>query len=220
MSANVQKSLETFQTSHVYFMFSTFGQMGQDYYTFLFSVNCTFTIHQIGRGSHLDRNKPFIFPKFVTKFLFILFTDGLREKIGIPIIKPRWMKEIYLGYYNPSVALYVSRKLNPSIFNNFHIKPIILTVTAEYIWLICPICTHLVWGVSNLEQLDTTWRLIFVKHGSLIYLSDFLFPVALEKCDLFVHRFVFAFVRNMNFRKILKHSKYEPTIIAWRTLNL
>jgi len=189
ISSTVQKSLQVFHTSHVYFIFSTFGDIERDHYSFFFSQSCTFTVHEINKGFHLEAFKPYMFSKFVTKFIYVLFTDDLRKRIGVPILKPR-MNKIYLGYNDPFTALYIARKYDHSIFYYFHIKANILAVTINSIRFICPLCPYLHWEMNNLKNLNQTWRRIFLEYGTHIYLSYFVRAVELHKCNLFVHRFV------------------------------
>jgi len=183
LSQNLKNILQPLHNSHIYFSFFTFGEVEEKYFDF-FNLKCTFVIQDKMRRSHFEKAKPNMFTKFTTSFLYI---SSIVE-IDFPVSNPKELHTMYLGYRDPHAALYISINFEASVFKGFRIKPTILALTLESVHLICPFCEKLDWELTNLENLDSSWRQVFVTHGSTIYLNDFIFPVDIQKCNLFLYR--------------------------------
>jgi len=175
--------LQPLHNSHIYFFFVSFEDVAEQYFEF-FNLKCTFILQDKMKVSYFKTTKPNMYTKFITTYLFISFMDS----IDIPISNPKELDAIYLGYREPYAALYITSHFQTSVFQGFRIKPTILALTLESVHLICPICPKLDWELTNLENLDNSWRQNFVAHGSTIYISNFLYPVDIPKCNLFVYR--------------------------------
>jgi len=100
--------------------------------------------------------------KFVTQFVNILF-------IGDSNSNPE-LNDNDLGYKNPFLWLYLTNRLdNLNLRSRYTSSSILLAVTAQKVYLVCPICTNLYWELRSGDYfpIQTFWNKIFSKYGAL-----------------------------------------------------
>ena len=190
LSKNIQSILKPLHKSHIYFSLDSFGELERSFFS-CFHPQSTFVIIAPEFQTHSEIEwKPIMLTKFESLFLHVSFMDTQDRDFNRSIIvSPRNLDRIFLGYRDPlAVLLISSEQFDFSILRPVHVKPTILAVNPKSIHLICPICEKLDWKLSDLEELDTTWRHIYLANGGLIHLHEFKYQPDLHMCNLLTNR--------------------------------
>jgi len=102
-------------------------------------------------------------PKFVTQFVNIL---SIGDNNSTPL-----SNEFDFGYKKPFIALYLTNRLNKLNLHSKYTSSILLAVTVQKVYLVCPICTNLYWELETGDYfpfpIQKFWYTIFSKYGAL-----------------------------------------------------
>ena len=139
-------------------------------------IKSTCMIHAF--NEKLMKSQNLLTTKFITQFVNILFIGGTSPKLKIDF-----------GYYkNQFLSLYFTNRLYNLInLRSRYSSSILLAVTVQQVYLVCPICTNWYWELEseNYFAIQTFWYTVFSKYGSLYDFDSWVQKVDANKlCDL------------------------------------
>jgi len=184
LSPQLKSLLHGLSNAHIYFSYSSFGLLEQQYLKFFTEIK-KYTMFLIVPQNLTCETKKSVFSKFTNAFVYVVFIEEnySRKKLAIP--QPTELCKSHTGgFRSPIIALYIARRFDFTKFSNFTFKSTILAASLQQIWIVCPICENVNQELNSLHNLKVVWRLVFETESNAIHLKDRIG----WQCNLSAHR--------------------------------